>query len=169
MAEKEVCLGCGRSFVRLQSHQNGKRSRCPGPPKSPEEQRQDRVQAEYEAILTAAIIKNGSLIGKDASIFGWATMDDYDTGPRGGWAGATRHSVTCGIASTGRVEEDATWYEFAGTFATSDHYKHGMEVHGVTCNCGKIQDRVYRWDAPVGEAIRIVMLELVEKNVDEGA
>jgi hypothetical protein len=63
------------------------------------------------------------------------------------------------------VDEDAYWSEFAGTFASGDHYKHGMEVHGVTCNCGKIKNRIFRWDAPVGEAIRAVMVNLVEEKV----
>lgn len=122
----------------------------------------DRVKAEYEKILSAAIIKNGSLVSKDASFFNW--IDDEYEGRR---ARGQRHSVSsCGIAKTGQVEEDATWHEFAGTFAEyGDTYKHGMEVHGVTCNCGKIKDRVFRWDAPVGEAIRIVMMELLEDKV----
>lgn len=167
MAEKHTCVGCGRSFSLrgLRSHQSGRFvSLACRPPKPPEEVRKDQVQAEYEKLLTAAILKNGSLVSADASLYGWVTMDDYDLGPRGGWSGATRHSLSCGIASTGRVEEDATWYEFAGTFASNDHYKHGMEVHGVTCNCGKITNRVYRWDAPVGEAIRLVLMELLEKQ-----
>lgn len=123
----------------------------------------DRVKAEYEKILTAAIIKNGTLVAKDASIYSWVD-DEYEY--EGRWARGQRHSVSCGIVKTGQVKEDATWYEFAGTFAEDgDTYKHGMEVHGVTCNCGKIKDRVYRWDAPVGEAIRIVMLELLAERV----
>lgn len=130
---------------------------------------EDQVKAEYERLLTAAILKHGSLVAKDASIYGWLTMDDYDLGPRGGWKNAARHSLSCGIAKTGRIEEDATWYEFASTFDSNDHYKHGMEVHGVTCNCGKIKDRVFRWDAPVGEAIRVVVMEMLEQNiVDRG-
>lgn len=124
------------------------------------------VQVEYEKILTAAIIKNGSLMSETPSIFSWADYHgDYGSGwPRRG----ERHSSSCGIASTGRVEEHATWYEFAGTFATSDFYKHGMEVHDVTCNCGKIKNRTFRWDAPVGEAIRAVMMGLLEERVADG-
>lgn len=120
----------------------------------------DRVRAEYEEILTAAIIKHGTLVDQDHSIYHWIASDDHD-GDR--WSGP-RHSTSCGIAATGRVEEDATWYEFAGTFAEQDDYKHGMEVHGVSCNCGKIKDRTFRWDAPVGKAIRIVMIELLESR-----
>jgi hypothetical protein len=167
---RKKCEGCGRTFVGdrgLRVHQSGKNTTMAcRPPRSPEEIRAEKVQTEYEKILTAAIIKHGSVVSDSASIYGWVTMDDYDLGLLGGWTNAKKHSSSCGIASTGRVEEDSTWYEFAGTFATSDHYKHGMEVHSVTCNCGKLTDRVFRWDASVGEAIRIVMMELLEERVD---
>lgn len=125
----------------------------------------DLVKAEYEKILTAAIIKNGTLVAKDASIFSWMEDEgEYE----GRWARGPRHSVSCGIAKTGRVEEDATWYEFGGSLTgDQDTYKHGMEVHGVTCNCKKIKNRTFRWDAPVGEAIRVVMLELLAERVKE--
>lgn len=122
----------------------------------------DRVKVEYEKILTGAIIKNGTLVLESSSTFNWMDVSDHE----GRRPYGQKHSVSCGIAKAGRVEEDATWYEFAGTFAEDgDTYKHGMEVHGVTCNCGKIKDRTFRWDAPVGEAIRIVMMELLEERV----
>lgn len=164
MSRLEKCAGCGRSFSKrgLRAHQSGKHvSLACRPPKPPEEARRDRVQTEYEKILTAAIIKHGSIVRQDASLYGWISDEEYSLPFRG-----PRHSVECGIASTGLVEEHATWYEFAGTFAEQDNYKHGMEVHGVTCNCGKITDRVFRWDAPVGEAIRTVMMGLLEEKVD---
>ena len=41
-----------------------------------------------------------------------------------------------------------------------------VDTAGVTCNCGKIKDRVFRWDAPVGEAIRVVMMELLKREVE---
>lgn len=127
----------------------------------------DRVRAEYEKILTAAIIKNGSLVRPGNTYYGWGDYaGDYDS--RDPWGGGPRHSATCGIASTGRVDEDATWQEFMGTFYEGDESKHGMEVHGVTCNCGKLQDRTFRWDAPVGEAIRVVMMELLERSIKDG-
>jgi len=133
------------------------------PPRSPEEIRAERVQTEYEKILTAAILRHGALVRRDPSAFGWAGGDEeYGLGWRN-----PRHSATCGIASTGRVDEDVTWHEFAGTFAEyNEGIKHGMEVHGVTCNCGKLTDRVFRWDASVGEAIKLVMVELLEERVD---
>lgn len=123
----------------------------------------DRVKAEYDKILTAAIINHGVLVRHDQSVFAW--MDDELNGEYSG--GRPRHSLTCGIGVVGKAVENATWYEFAGTFAEDgDAYKHGMEVHGVSCKCGKIKDRVFRWDAPVGEAIRIVMMSLLEERVN---
>lgn len=121
----------------------------------------DRVKEEYEKILTRSIIKHGSLVRVDASTFGWMDQDGQGYDFR-----KPRHSSWCEIVKTGQVEEDATWYEFAGTFADS-HYKHGMEVHGVTCDCGQIKDRTFRWDAPVGEAIKVVLEELLEERVKD--
>ena len=120
----------------------------------------DRVRAEYERILTAAILKHGSLVRKDASQYGW--LDGLEYGE--GWKNP-RHSVQCGIAKTGRIVEDAYWYEFMGTFYEGDNTVHGMEVHGVTCNCGKITDRVFRWSESPGEAIRIVLESVLEDKV----
>lgn len=165
MSERHVCSGCGRSFSErgFRSHQSSNYvAMVCRPPRPPEEARAELVRIEYERILTAAILKHGMLVSKTASTFGWTGADEeYGSSWRG-----PRHSTECGIAKTGRVEEDSTWYEFAGTFASNDHYKHGMEVHGVTCNCGKITDRVYRWDASVGEAIRTVTMELVEERIE---
>lgn len=124
----------------------------------------DRVKAEYEALVTKAVIRHGNLVDKSASLYGWMDQrDDYESGSL--WGGGPRHIVSCGVASTGKVVEDATWYEFAGTFAEGDNYKHGMEVHGVTCNCGRLTDRVYRWDANPGEAIRTVLEALLEEKI----
>ena len=122
----------------------------------------DRVKAEYDKILTTAIIKNGSLVAKDASFYGWNTGEEY-----GGDFRSPRHSVVCGIAKTGRVEEDATWDEFMGTFYEGDTRKHGMEVYGVTCNCGKLKNRTFRWDAPVGEAVKAVVEELLLRSMSD--
>jgi hypothetical protein len=122
----------------------------------------ERLEAEYKKILTAAIIKNGSLVKQDGgSQFGWADSNtEWGVGLRG-----TRHTSSCGIAKTGRVEEYASWYEFMGTFYEGDNTVHGMEVHGVTCNCGLITDRVFRWSTSVSEAIREVMMGLLEEKI----
>lgn len=125
----------------------------------------DSVQAEYTAIITRAIIKHGSLVRSDSSLFGWVSDEDYGKGERYTWPVGPRHSITCGIAKTGRVDEHAYWYEFMGTFYEGDNTVHGMEVHGVTCNCGRITDRTFRWKESVGEAIRLVMMELLEERV----
>lgn len=121
----------------------------------------DRVKAEYEKVVSAAIIMNGLMVSNSPSMYAWR---DYDTEYDG--SGGYRHIYSCGTASVGEVKEDTTWWEFAGTDA-DNHYKHGMEVRGVTCNCGKITNRTYRWDASVGEAIKIVLenvlLERTEK------
>jgi hypothetical protein len=122
----------------------------------------DRVRAEYEKILTAAIIKNGQLVRTNGGYYGWG---DYE-GDYGGDFRSPRHSTTCGIAKTGRVEEDAYWYEFMGTFYEGDNTKHGMEVHGVSCNCGRITDRVFRWSESPGEAIRIVLEGVLTERVE---
>ena len=167
MSEKSICQGCGRSFSPrgLRAHQSARfvTLAC-RPPKSPEEIKAEKVQTEYDRILVAAILKNGSVVNNGPNYYGWVCMDDYDLGPRGGWIDAVKHSTACGIASTGRIDDHATWYEFGGTDA-DPNYKIGMEVHGVTCNCGKLTDRVFRWDAPVGEAIKTVMMELLEERL----
>lgn len=121
----------------------------------------DRVKAEYEKVLSAAIIKNGSMVDNRPSQFAWRDYDTEYDGPAG-----VRHIYSCGTVSVGEIKEDATWWEFAGTFA-DDHYKHGMEVHGVTCNCGKITNRIYRWDAPVSEAIKIVLENVLTERIEK--
>lgn len=123
---------------------------------------EDRVRVEYERILTAAIIKNGMPVSRDGGYYGWGDYEiEYPNDYEGG-----RHSVACGIAKTGRVDEDAYWQEFMGTFYEGDETKHGMEVSGVSCNCGRITDRVYRWSESPGEAIRIVLEGVLSEKVE---
>lgn len=120
----------------------------------------DKVRAEYDKIVKNAIIKHGAMVDLKFSTFGWEDRSGLDTDYR-----KPRHSITCGIKSMGRLDEDACWEEFKGTFYEGDTRVYGMDVHDVTCNCGLITGRTFRWKESVGEAIRLVMMELLEEKV----
>lgn len=114
----------------------------------------EEIREEYERLLVRLVLANGSLVGEDASFYGW---HDHTTfrwpGP-----GFSEHVGTCGIKSTGRVQEDI-WYEFKGTFYEGDTSVHGISLKGVTCNCDKVQDREVRWSAPMQEVAEAVFEE----------
>lgn len=100
----------------------------------------------YKRALKRLLIKNGTLVTTKGQMFGWIA-EDYSTG--------IRHIRQCGF-DVSRLEEDATWTEFDGTFTGHDIYKHGMEMT-VTCTCGQYTDRLIRWDGRVADAIREII------------
>lgn len=128
----------------------------------------ERVKEEYERLLASVIIANGVLVRESAVdfMYGWMSSDDYEGKNKLMWTGR-RHSDVCGIKRTGKVNEDCQWDEFKGTFYEGDTTVYGVEVEGVTCNCGKLINRSYRWAAPLGEAIKIVMEALLEEKFAE--
>lgn len=102
------------------------------------------LEERYQRALKRLLIKKGSLVITSGTAFGWV---DYGDG--------MAHIRSCGF-DVSRIEEDASWTEFAGTFADHDDWHHGMEMV-VTCTCGKYTDRMVRWDGRVAEAIRDII------------
>lgn len=112
------------------------------------------VRREYETILTAIVLENG--------LPRWAPNDrpgmfggpvDYKDG---------EHIRKCVIVSTGRVDEDVEWSEWAGTFAESDKIRHGVSVFDVTCACGKIVKREVIWETTVADVATAVFTKMYE-------
>lgn len=104
------------------------------------------IEERYQRALRRLLIKNGTLVTTRGQGFGWIA-EDYEEG--------MKHIRSCGY-DVSRLEEDASWTEFAGTFAEHDTYKYGMEMI-VTCTCGEYKDRMIRWDGRVAEAIRDII------------
>lgn len=122
------------------------------------------AQAEYNKALTAAVLKHGTMVSKDASSYGWEDYE-YHHGPN--WSGRHKsHHVTCGWASVGKPEEDY-WHEFQGTFYEGDTSVHGIVIKGLTCNCGRIQDREMRWQASIQTVAEAIFEEAFSKKNEE--
>lgn len=53
--------------------------------------------------------------------------------------------------------KDVEWFEFENTFTDSKE-RHGVEIT-VTCACGKITDRVVRYEGSLGEILMGILNE----------
>lgn len=113
----------------------------------------DAVQAEYDRLLARVVLKQGELVRKDESQYGWHDYND-------GWVRDSHHR-TCEVTCK-RVQE-VTWYEFQGTFYEGDESVHGVSAFGVTCACGKLKDREVRWSAAMQEVAQAVFEELYKE------
>lgn len=124
------------------------------------------VRAEYDKALIAAILKRGTMVSEDASIYGWEDYD-YHFGPS--WSRAERrtpHHLACVLVSIGRPVE-TRWDEFQGTFYEGDTSEHGVELPGITCECGKLEDRTLRWKASPQAIAEAVFEEAFGKKEPE--
>lgn len=112
------------------------------------------VKVEYDRILGKLTVRNGSLLKQNPT----SRFMLYD-----------RHTIAhaggC-VTSVAKVEEDI-WYEFQGTFA-NDHSVHGITATGVTCTCGVLQDRTFRWQASVSEVAEAVFEEAFDTSRENG-
>lgn len=77
----------------------------------------------WQNLLARTAIRTGTPVSYDASIYSWS---DYS---------AAKHLKECEVTHVSRVEEHDSWSEFAGTFASSDDYKHGIRLSGCHCRC----------------------------------
>lgn len=122
------------------------------------------AQAEYDEALTAAVLKHGTLVREDPSFYGWEDFD-YHLG-HGLRSRHTAHHLKCEIVSTGKPVE-STWHEFQGTFYEGDTSVHGIDLPEVTCACGKVQDRTFRWQARMQEVAEAVFEEAFGNRAEE--
>lgn len=103
------------------------------------------AQAAYNAALTKVLFKHGVLVDSTPDIYGWMDLD-YE------------HAWECKL-STKNVPVEDRWDEFMGTFSDEDTTRHGIVIHGVSCACGKLQQRSIRWHARMQEIAEAVFEE----------
>lgn len=105
-----------------------------------------RAQVTYNAVLRRAVIENGALVSTGSHQWSYLADD---------WEALHECRKNCRVYSDDVVNE-SEWREFAGTFASHDNYKRGLDLTGVNCNCGRIVNRTIRWDVSPSEAIEKV-------------
>jgi hypothetical protein len=106
---------------------------------------------EYNKALTAFIVKHGSPVtdGRRISLYSGWMAEDY--------AEIREHLDTCMITKS-RID-DSEWDEFMGTFAEpSVQVQHGVDAV-VTCVCGQIQGRAFRFTGTFSELVQGVLNE----------
>ena len=104
-----------------------------------------QIQTEYERALRAAVLKHGALTDPESHAFGWVA-DDWE------------HKRVC-VLTSGQVPDESEWTEFGGSFTDHHPTKHGIDLTGVSCACGQIENRTVRWQAGPAEMIQAVFEE----------
>lgn len=120
------------------------------------------VRAEYESIVTELVLERGWVVKPSPSEYGWTDQEfeewtrDYQR---------RSHLARCRATASGPVREDATWREFVGTFAPGgpNETRHGIEVDGATCACGKVQGRTVRLEATISDLSGAVFSRLYQR------
>lgn len=120
------------------------------------------VRAEYESIVTELVLERGWVVKPSPSEYGWTDQEfeewtrDYQR---------RSHLARCRATAHGPVREDATWREFVGTFAPGgpNETRHGIEVDGATCACGKVRGRTVRLEATISDLGGAVFERLYRK------
>lgn len=106
-------------------------------------------QKRYDEILRRVVLREGSLVNATSTAYGWIASD---------W----QHKHKCELTTTA-VPTEITYDEWAGTFEPS-RTKYAMQVDRVNCKCGQLRNRKIRWDATIGDAIQLVVGELIEPS-----
>lgn len=96
----------------------------------------------HKFLLAKALQEQGRPVAQVGSTYyGWSDEESQ------------AHIRECGgISYVSNTEED-TWAEFAGTFADSDNYNHGLVGDGI-CKCGGWRGQL-RYEGSVSEAIEL--------------
>jgi hypothetical protein len=106
---------------------------------------------EYNKALVAFVVGHGSPVRDTTrpSIYsGWMAGDYVEI---------REHLDTCTIAAS-RID-DSEWGEFMGTFAEpSVQTQHGVDAV-VTCACGQIEGRAFRFTGTFSELVQGVLSE----------
>ena len=92
-------------------------------------------QEEFRRSLLDYLVRKGTPVGADASVYGWID-GDYEE--------IREHFASCGISCAQSTYEDSRWTEFGGTFAESDTERTGIDAV-VTCNCGRYEGKHFRY------------------------
>lgn len=113
-----------------------------------------KIRKEYETILTTLVLENGlPRWAPNARPGMFSGPVDYNGG---------EHIRTCTIVSTGRVDDEVEWSEWAGTFADGSKICHGVSVADVTCACGEITEREVIWETTVADVATAVFMKVYE-------
>lgn len=104
------------------------------------------LQKEIKRRILKFLTKNGLPADTDWSrwYYGWIARD---------WATLVTHLGTCKVDIIHSSYEDAYWYEFQGTFYEGDSTVRGIEAK-ITCACGEITNRVWRYAGGYVELIK---------------
>ena len=120
------------------------------------------VRAEYEAIVAELVLERGWVVKRHPSEYGWqdGAFEEWTCDYR-----RRSHLARCRATARGPVREDVTWSEFVGTFAPGgpNETRHGIEVDGASCACGKVQDRTVRLEGTISDLIGAVFQRLYER------
>lgn len=132
------------------------------------------VRAEYEAIVTELVLQRGRVVMNDPTEYGWAdaTLDVWkrDEGPGGErlYDGPFSHFTQCDAFAIGHLVEDVRWAHFVGTFNPGGptEPRHGVEVHDVSCMCGRVKLRTVRWEGSIHDLAGAVFERLYRRLVE---
>lgn len=113
------------------------------------------AQAAYNDILKDLVLRNGTLVKEDPSIYGWVDYKYYRCHEKG----YEPHHLSCEISSSQPPVEDY-WREFNGTFNDEDDSVHGIVLKSVNCACGKLKEREFRWEGRMQEVAKAVFAEM---------
>jgi hypothetical protein len=104
-------------------------------------------KAIFHQAVIGALIEHGRPVDLNPSYYNWHDPDPDEL--RG-------HLEECGIAYEKCSWQDSNWQEFVGTFAPagSDCYA-GIEAV-VTCRCGAVEGRAWRYSDGYADLIRAI-------------
>ena len=105
-------------------------------------------KAEFKRHLIDVLVKNGSKVDDNASVYGWQEYDLH---------GKYKSMIANhGIDYDKTTYTEATWYEFMGTFYEDDTSVYGVDMNLVLGN-GKVLK--WRYAGTVSELIQAVLFE----------
>jgi hypothetical protein len=108
---------------------------------------------EMTQTIALYVVEHGALVREDCvrsdGRGSYSMWEDY-----GEDAFASQHVAGCGIRQCSYADKD--WYEFDGTFAEPPWgLRHGTDV-AVTCECGLIENRAWRYTGGLADLIKAV-------------
>jgi len=111
----------------------------------------------FNTMAAQLILRDGQPVSDGDGYYGWTDYDYY-------WHIRGRNDYSAGRYPDGPCEvvlgTDLNIYEntvdeFAGTDASSDHYR-VMELRGLTCACGARTNVTWRYRGEMGDTVRIL-------------
>lgn len=85
-------------------------------------------RAEMKHHMIDVLVRMGSPVREDASIYGW---EEYEWGEHGGTETRRAHVARVGIDYAATTYVESCWDEFMGTFYEGDTRVYGVDLHLV--------------------------------------